>query len=371
MLLSVNLIEVASHLALKAEELRLSDRPAEAAAQMAQAYSAALTGYSGIAAAAEFQPFSALREVTHLEHFAVRITPQALRLRAPEGVLHRSVHHIRRFNVIGYLCGVAARSLPPEGMVECVFDVGDGTDRGDYRRFAFSSSLPNATLIPDPYFFETMGYQALRQQVAALALPWEERQDVVFWRGAASGHLCRPWPPPGEEIDLGVLPRLALCQAATRLDRPDRADVGVTCVDPIGPAHIRQAIRSAGLMRPVVDKSQFMRYRYQIDIDGYSNAWSLIEKMIMGSTILKVASRDGFRQWFYDRLEPWIHFVPVAADLSDFAERVAWLFDNPGAAREIADNGAALAASLDFRTGLLEAEARLSLSLACCGMVLG
>ena len=49
----------------------------------------------------------------------------------------------------------------------------------------------------------------------------------------------------------------------------------------------------------------YMRSRHLIDIDGWANSWSgLFQKLLSGSTVLKVASNKGFRQWYYDRLEP-------------------------------------------------------------------
>jgi hypothetical protein len=63
-------------------------------------------------------------------------------------------------------------------------------------------------------------------------------------------------------------------------------------------------------------------------------------------------------------LEPWEHFVPVAADLSDFEERVNWVFDHPGEAEEIGANAAELARSMNFERVILEAQARFSAGLA-------
>ena len=55
-----------------------------------------------------------------------------------------------------------------------------------------------------------------------------------------------------------------------------------------------------------------------------------------------------FRQWYYDRLEPWVNFVPVRADMSDLLERIADLRRDDGRARAIGQAGYELAASLDF-----------------------
>ncbi|MEY3032546.1 MAG: hypothetical protein RLZZ622_1021, partial [Planctomycetota bacterium] len=60
------------------------------------------------------------------------------------------------------------------------------------------------------------------------------------------------------------------------------------------------------------------------------------------------ASPRGFRQWYYDRLVPWVHYVPVAADLSDFAERLDWCRRHPRQCREIAGGGQRAAFAMTY-----------------------
>lgn len=81
--------------------------------------------------------------------------------------------------------------------------------------------------------------------------------------------------------------------------------------------------------------------------------------------MLKVASPHGFRQWYYDRLDPWTHYVPVAADLSDLAERVQWCRDNDDACQAIAATGQRLAHSMTRATEKRAAVARIK--AACAG----
>ena len=47
----------------------------------------------------------------------------------------------------------------------------------------------------------------------------------------------------------------------------------------------------------------------------------------------------GKYQWFYDRLEPWVHYVPIKRDISDLEEKVNWLKANDDKARQIAEQG--------------------------------
>jgi len=104
----------------------------------------------------------------------------------------------------------------------------------------------------------------------------------------------------------------------------------------IGEKYLRESLAREGGLKPEVPKLQFFEYRYLVDVDGWTNAWSLLDKMIGAATVLKVASAGNFRQWFYHRLVPWQNYVPVAADLSDFDDIVAWVYAHPKECEEIA-----------------------------------
>jgi len=314
------LIGVAYEVATCGLLLGRSGRHADAVSAMQQAYSACLMAACGLPVSVELRPPAEVPAIAHAEHFLFRIARNSLRVLARNDGIQQGISHLRRLGPIGALCGSAARMLSDGQTAECVVDIGDGADCGCYRRFAFSSASAEATLLPDPFFSESIGYEELRRTVAAEAKPWAERRPVVFWRGSLTG-IAKPWPAPGQPLDLGALPRLALCAAARALAEPARADIGVTSYEQIGRPDLRRQIQESGLLKPHVEKSDFMAYRYLVDIDGNTNSWGLFEKLVMGATILKVESRDGFRQWYYDRLLPWTHYVPVAADLSDFAPR--------------------------------------------------
>jgi hypothetical protein len=76
-------------------------------------------------------------------------------------------------------------------------------------------------------------------------------------------------------------------------------------------------------------------YKYQIDIGGGGGTtWSgLIPKLSMPGVLLhhETATKDSY----FNTLKPWVHYIPVAEDLSDLQERVAWARANPHDARQI------------------------------------
>ena len=42
-----------------------------------------------------------------------------------------------------------------------------------------------------------------------------------------------------------------------------------------------------------------------------------------------VTGSCGGAQWYYDSMRPWVHFVPVRADLSDLEQRFHWAEAHP------------------------------------------
>ena len=56
------------------------------------------------------------------------------------------------------------------------------------------------------------------------------------------------------------------------------------------------------------------RYKYVIDIDG--NGWSSRFKRLMSSNSL-VFKSTVYPEWYSDRIQPWVHYVPISLDYSD------------------------------------------------------
>jgi Glycosyl transferase family 90 len=179
-----------------------------------------------------------------------------------------------------------------------------------------------------------------------------DRVPRVFWRGSSTG---------ADIITLDSLPnlpRFRLCAAGAGSKRLANVfDAKLTNIVQASDAEearkIREYVDSRGLLSTHVPQIDFVKYRFQIDIDGNSNSWSFLPKLMMGACLLKVVSR--WRQWYYDGLHPWEHYVPVKNDLSDLEEQVAWCLENGEQARQIATNGMKFAHGIVFGNEMLKA----------------
>lgn len=88
---------------------------------------------------------------------------------------------------------------------------------------------------------------------------------------------------------------------------------------------------------------QRQHYKYTLDVGGHGGTTWLgtLTAMSTASLVFRV---DSPMADFYDaELHPWVHYVPVASDLSDLAERYLWAQNNQAQAREIAATGAVYA----------------------------
>jgi hypothetical protein len=226
---------------------------------------------------------------------------------------------------------------------------------------SFCSKQAGACLIPDSDFVATGGHDALRQQIASQPRRWEDRRPVVFWRGATTGRTRHAPPGVNEPDDFTWLPRLDMVARARRSPHAALYDVGISnFVQVAADPAVQARAEAAGLVRPRAGRDAFLECRAVLVIDGNTNAWSaLFCGLLSGSCVLKVESEHGFRQWYYDQLKPWIHYVPVSADLSDMDDVVAWVISHDDDARAIGAAGQAFAEAMTFERAMQEAGERL------------
>jgi hypothetical protein len=251
---------------------------------------------------------------------------------------------IWRFLAILPMFARYARSAAPAGT--CLVNLGD---EGHARGVAFCNVPSMDTLlVPDPYFLSTQGYADMREPTAS-ALPWDQRRPVALWRGAPTGYRATD--------NILDLPRLTLCALATRDDYAAYLDAGVTGLAQVQSQAEIDLLQRMGMVRDFIPPAQFQNWKYHIDIDGNTNSWpGLFQKLLCGSVVLKVGSARSFGQWYYNRLKPFEHFVPVQPDMSDLVEKIRILRANDQLARAIGARGRALALSMSIDTEMLAAQ---------------
>ena len=243
----------------------------------------------------------------------------------------------QRQNISSYLYLL---SHCPPSVVEMSCVCNDGHEASD-ARFTPSSRTPRAIPVPDPYFILRNGFSAERALAETASIPWAQRSDSIVWRGGANGEGIHPLIAE-DAANPRVIQRARLCMLAKYAPRVD-----AKLTSGQGAGRTLEAFAPLGLVGAPRPEPHWLGDKFAIDIDGWTNAWSnLIVRLQFGCCVLKVASPDGYRQWWYDRLLPWEHFVPVRADMTDLLEKIDWVRSNDHETQTIAARGQQLARSM-------------------------
>ena len=80
-----------------------------------------------------------------------------------------------------------------------------------------------------------------------------------------------------------------------------------------------------------------MQYKYQLSLDGTVAAYRLPYLLGGGSLVFKQESK--YYEHFYNLLQPYNHYIPIKADLSDLTEKIQWARKHDDEAKTIAKNG--------------------------------
>lgn len=193
----------------------------------------------------------------------------------------------------------------------------------------FTFPFPNHKVSTvDPHFWDT------RIQEYAAQYPWDQKKPQIVWRGSLTGKM-----PQGN-----VTARHARWQMLQRLhdlkqqhdssssSSPFLFDVGATRLPKLHKNYAPYLGEVGGIGEPI-QMEDFQKYRGIIDLDG--NSWSsrFGELLCYNSVILKVQPQ--WVDYFYypiddvqDRLQPWVHYIPIQADLSDLLEWSAFVVDS-------------------------------------------
>jgi hypothetical protein len=224
---------------------------------------------------------------------------------------------------------------------------------GDYAtgaRFAPSTNRSDVVAIPDPYFCTHRAFGQWRELADTQDVPWNRRSADILWVGAASGNGTFD-PVLGAMHPQRAAPRLRLCMALKDID----ACSGRIYFLPTEEATL-DVLHRHGYATERVPEESWLTRKFAIDMDGQTNTWSnLLVRFHLGCCVLKVESEFGYRQWYYDRIRPWEHFIPVRSDLSDLAEKIEWARSHDARSRQIAENGRAFARTLTYEAGLADA----------------
>ena len=189
--------------------------------------------------------------------------------------------------------------------------------RAPFLTFGKTTQEHYSFLVPDFDFLLADGYLVDYENLDKVGeiASWDKKKSTAFWRGASTGFKL-------EADSWQKNPRIKLALLSKKLDNPDFLDAYLSSLVQC-PEETKSKITEADLVRPWADFPIFLLYKYLIDIDGNACAWrSFFLKMYSNSVVLKVESPN--IEWCYDRIVPWVHYIPVSNNLSDLEEKIHW-----------------------------------------------
>ncbi|WP_155765456.1 glycosyl transferase family 90 [Mesorhizobium erdmanii] len=241
------------------------------------------------------------------------------------------------------LASLGVRSLPPFYVL-----LGDTPSHRRYRRFrtrfAFSQADGYSEVAAPDFVFDgwpDAKFDDYDQKTRAMAVASEAppRDDRLFWAGRC----------------MNVARRRIVEIASARPDLIEAYDTE--------PNYDVATNRYSGKFMTMED--QVASHRYMIDIEGagYSGRF----KMLLHTKRVVFLQDRPWREWFFDDIEAFRHYVPVARDMSDLVERIEWLRTNPKLEAEMAAEAQHFARTRLTRSAAVAAWAKLLADHAAAG----
>ena len=225
---------------------------------------------------------------------------------------------------------------------EFLLSVGDGIDIDKYKAYLNPEALSvpvfvfckrgaskKLVLFPDHGALARRGTVRKAVRRGNSTYPWDKKEGMLFWRGRGTDGIYEPtiWRER---------PRAKLVLMAKK---SSQIDAGFTDPPEIaGEGVVHDLLVETGGMKSFISPKEHMRYKYLMDIDGHSNGWDrCFWGLLSNSALFKQQSE--FSQWYYRALVPNRDFVPVAHDLSDLEEKIAWAKAHDKHLEQVAENG--------------------------------
>ena len=168
-------------------------------------------------------------------------------------------------------------------------------------------------------------------------LDWDTKKPVCVFRGSATG--CGITPDTNMRIKATVMSHKMILDGKKILDAKL---TGWNRKPKIFNGQIKEINLRNAPPGFKAGKENYMNleeqsnHKYILNIDGHVKAFRLSNEMRMGSVILLVDSP--YTLWFQDKMEPYVHFVPIKSDLSDLENRIDWCINNDEKCKQIAKN---------------------------------
>lgn len=160
---------------------------------------------------------------------------------------------------------------------------------------------------------------------------WDERIHKGVWRGSNTGVRTN--------VDWKSAPRAQLVTICNTF--PDICDAGFTQYVNGRLDQIQEMKNTLGIVDMLHSEEQD-RFKYAIVPDGNSAPSSRM-KSHLESESLTMKQKSIFKEFFYDSLVPYVHYLPLSENFDDLVEKITWARKNDQFVRDMVRHARELA----------------------------
>lgn len=213
--------------------------------------------------------------------------------------------------ILSQLDGIPMKYDPPDFWITQNFE-----DQAPVMSFARSKEAPYILCIPDVFTLNEWHILSKEIYSSSSNINWEEKKKKAFWRGQPSD-FHRALQPVEIVRDYPNQPRHIICDLSKRY--PDLIDAGFNAPG-AAPTYLWNSLDH--LTKTGVNPVGHLEFAYLPVLDGAMCTWpGYLWRLLSNSVAFK---HPGGIQWFYEGLQPYVHYIPIDYRLENLPEQIEW-----------------------------------------------
>lgn len=170
-------------------------------------------------------------------------------------------------------------------------------------------------------------------KVDGLDVPYEQKKDVLVWRGADTGYGF------GNDIPYRPVSRQTLVETYSDY-KGDSIDVGLTNLSVNNNMTSKDNTNHPfhKYVKPKVKMQDLLQHKFLLSVEGNDVATNM--KWILYSNSVAFCPPFTINSWILEEdLHPWQHYIPVRHDFADLPDKVEWARNHPDQCQDISRQG--------------------------------
>ena len=149
-------------------------------------------------------------------------------------------------------------------------------------------------------------------------IPYEQKKDVLVWRGADTGYGF------GNNIPYRPVSRQTLVESFASYPGSE-LDIGLSN---LSVNHKTDDSSFRQYLKPKLQMQDMLNHKFILSVEGNDVATNL--KWVLSSNSVAFCPPFTINSWILEEnLQPWQHYIPVRYDFHDLPEKVEWAINHP------------------------------------------